>query len=188
MINPSVLEPTDPQGSVLIAGVGASQGLGAAIARRFAAGGYPVAIAGRNAEKLAATAAELAAGGAKVAHVVGDVARPADVARFVATAKELGPLAMAVQNAGSNRWGPFLETTGAEFEAHWREHALGGFHLAQAVIPERAARCAARPSSPPLPQPRPRCARYRKALRGSSVRKASMSATSSSTAGSRATG
>ena len=37
---------------MLIAGVGASNGLGAAIARRFAAGGYPVAIAGRNAEKL----------------------------------------------------------------------------------------------------------------------------------------
>ena len=140
MTNPSVLEPTPPRGSVLVAGVGASQGVGAAIARRFAAGGYPVAIAGRNAEKLAATAAELASSGAKVAHVVGDVSRPADVARFVAVAKELGPLAMAVQNAGSNRWGPFLETTGAEFETHWREHALGGFHLAQAVIPELLAR------------------------------------------------
>ena len=41
---------------MLISGVGASHGLGAAIARRFAAGGYPVVIAGRNAEKLAATA------------------------------------------------------------------------------------------------------------------------------------
>ncbi len=41
----SVLEPTAPQGSVLIAGVGASHGLGAAIARRFAAGGYPVVVA-----------------------------------------------------------------------------------------------------------------------------------------------
>src|ERR1700745_1632392 len=71
-------EPNAVQGSVLIAGVGASHGLGAAIARRFAAGGYPVAIAGRNAENLAVTAADLAAGGAKVAHVVGDVARPAD--------------------------------------------------------------------------------------------------------------
>ena len=34
-----------PKGSVLIAGVGSPFGLGAAIARRFAAGGYPVAVA-----------------------------------------------------------------------------------------------------------------------------------------------
>jgi NAD(P)-dependent dehydrogenase (short-subunit alcohol dehydrogenase family) len=34
--------------SVLVVGVGAWQGLGAAIARRFAKGGHPVVIAGRN--------------------------------------------------------------------------------------------------------------------------------------------
>jgi NAD(P)-dependent dehydrogenase (short-subunit alcohol dehydrogenase family) len=39
------------QSSVLIVGVGASRGLGAAIARRFARGGYPVTISGRNAAK-----------------------------------------------------------------------------------------------------------------------------------------
>ena len=50
-----------PKGSVLVVGVGASQGLGAAIARRFAAGGHPVVVAGRNAEKLEVTAAELKA-------------------------------------------------------------------------------------------------------------------------------
>ncbi|TAI63316.1 glucose 1-dehydrogenase, partial [Bradyrhizobium sp. Leo170] len=43
MGSPSILEPTAAQGSVLIAGVGATEGVGAAIARRFAAGGYPVA-------------------------------------------------------------------------------------------------------------------------------------------------
>jgi NAD(P)-dependent dehydrogenase (short-subunit alcohol dehydrogenase family) len=35
------------QSGVLIVGVGASRGLGAAIARRFATGGHPVTIAGR---------------------------------------------------------------------------------------------------------------------------------------------
>ena len=87
MDSPSVLQPAPPQGSVLISGVGASHGLGAAIARRFAAGGYPVVIAGRNAEKLAATAEELSSAGAKVSHVVGDASRAADVARFVTAAR-----------------------------------------------------------------------------------------------------
>ena len=46
------------RGSVVIVGVGASRGLGAAIARRFAREGYPVVIAGRSQDKLDATLAE----------------------------------------------------------------------------------------------------------------------------------
>ena len=140
MDSPSVVQPAAPQGSVLISGVGASQGLGAAIARRFAAGGYPVAIAGRNSDKLAAAAAELAAAGARVTHVVGDASKAADVARFVEAAEKLAPLAVAVHNAGSNRPAPFLKLSQEQFEAHWREHALGGFQLAQAAIPALLAR------------------------------------------------
>lgn len=127
--------PGGPRGSVLVAGVGAHQGLGAAIARRFAREGFPVLIAGRNAEKLAATEAALKAEGFKVASEVGDISRAEDAARFVQAAQALGPLAVAVHNAGSNRPSPFLKLSEAEFEAHWREHALGGFQLAQAALP-----------------------------------------------------
>jgi NAD(P)-dependent dehydrogenase (short-subunit alcohol dehydrogenase family) len=121
--------------SVLIVGVGASRGLGAAIARRFAQGGYPVVMAGRNADKLAATAGELKAAGANVAFVVGDATSAADAKRFVAEAEQLAPLAVAVHNAGGNDPMPFLQITEASFTQHWREHALGGFQLAQAAIP-----------------------------------------------------
>ena len=122
-------------GSLLVVGVGASNGLGAAIARRFAAGGFPVAIAGRNAPKLEETAAELRASGATVASVVGDAADASDTRRFVEAAERLAPLAIAVHNAGSNRPAPFLKVSQEQFESHWREHALGGFHLAQASLP-----------------------------------------------------
>jgi NAD(P)-dependent dehydrogenase (short-subunit alcohol dehydrogenase family) len=105
------------RGSVLVAGVGAAKGLGAAIARRFAAGGYPVALAGRSADKLEPVVAALNAAGAKAVGVVGDVANAADVSRFIAAAQSLGPLAAAVHNAGGNR------------------PALGGFHLGQAAVP-----------------------------------------------------
>ena len=44
---------SEEKGTVLVSGVGASNGLGAAIARKFAAGGYPVVIAGRSEEKTA---------------------------------------------------------------------------------------------------------------------------------------
>ena len=121
--------------SVLTVGVGAWQGLGAAIARRFARGGHPVVVAGRNAQKLEATATELRKTGARVSCVVGDAALAEDARRFAAEAQRLAPLAVAVHNAGGNEPAPFLEVTEASFTRHWREHALGGFQLAQAALP-----------------------------------------------------
>lgn len=121
--------------SVLIVGVGAWNGLGAAIARRFASGGHPVVVAGRNAAKLEATARELKKSGARASFVIGDAALTADAAGFVAEAERLAPLAVAVHNAGSNEPAPFLEVSEERFTRHWREHALGGFQLAQAAIP-----------------------------------------------------
>jgi len=123
------------RGSVLVVGVGASRGVGAAVARRFVREGFPVAIAGRNAEKLAATAAELKAAGATVSMVVGDGSLAEDARRFVAAAQALAPLAVVVHNAGSNLPAPFLKVTEQRFESHWREHTLGGFQTAQAAIP-----------------------------------------------------
>ena len=108
---------------------------GAAVARRFVREGFPVAIAGRNAEKLAATAAELKAAGATVSMVVGDGSLAEDARRFVAAAQALAPLAVVVHNAGSNLPAPFLKVTEQRFESHWREHTLGGFQTAQAAIP-----------------------------------------------------
>ena len=123
------------KGGVLVVGVGASQGLGAAIARRFARCGYPVAIAGRTPAKVEAVLAELKAEGAEAVSVIGDASLAADVARFVAAAETLAPLAVAVHNAGGNRPAPFLKVSEAVFEQHWREHCLGAFQLGQAALP-----------------------------------------------------
>jgi NAD(P)-dependent dehydrogenase (short-subunit alcohol dehydrogenase family) len=126
----------DPsQAGVLIVGVGASRGLGAAIARRFAKGGHPVTIAGRTAAKLEATAEALKKAGAKVSFVVGDAAKAEDARRFVAEAERLAPLQVAIHNAGGNDPAPFLKVSEESFTQHWREHALGAYQLAQAAIP-----------------------------------------------------
>ncbi len=123
-------------GNALIVGVGAANGLGAAAARVFAAAGFDVTIAGRNARKLEAAASSIAAAGRAPRVAVGDVTRAEDVSRFVSVASEAGPIAVAVHNAGGNSPAPFLEVTQAVFEEHWRAHALGGFLLAQAVLPK----------------------------------------------------
>ena len=127
-------------GSIVIAGVGSIQGVGAAIARRFGREGYPVVIAGRNTDKLLATSEALEAEDIRVIAVPGDVTQPEDVKRFVAAAEELAPLAIAVHNAGSNRPAPFLQMPEEDFETHWREHALGAFNLARAALPALLAR------------------------------------------------
>lgn len=132
-MNPQLRDAGDS--SVLVVGVGAWQGLGAALARRFASGGHPVVIAGRNAEKLQATCAELQKSGARAASVVGDAAQAADARRFIEEAERLAPLAVAIHNAGSNQPEPFMQVTEERFTQHWREHALGGFQLAQAALP-----------------------------------------------------
>src|SRR5271169_1173738 len=96
------------QSAVLIVGVGATRGLGAAIARRFARGGHPVTIAGRNAAKLEATADELKKAGASISIAVGDATNAEDVRRFVGEADRAGRLHAAVHNAGGNEPAPFL--------------------------------------------------------------------------------
>ena len=128
------------QGSVLILGVGSPRGLGAAAARVFAEAGFPVVIAGRSHDKLRQAAESIAAVGRAPQIEVGDVSNAGDVARFVASAESLGPLQVAVQNAGGNRPSPFLKVTSEVFEEHWRAHALAGFLLAQAVLPNMLAR------------------------------------------------
>src|SRR5260370_32368712 len=94
------IEPS--QSGVLVVGAGASRGLGAAIARRFAKGGHPVVIAGRNVEKLEKTASELRDAGVKATIITGDAADAEDAKRFVAEAEKLAPLALAVHNAVTN--------------------------------------------------------------------------------------
>ncbi len=134
----AILEPKTPRGSVLIVGVGAYHGLGAAIARRFAAGGYPVLLAGRNKGKLNETAKRIEASGARVALSVGDASSTFDMARFVRDAESLAPLAVAVQNVGSNRVSPFLQLAPQELEGHWREQVLVNFEIAKSTLPALA--------------------------------------------------
>src|SRR3954466_1490155 len=56
--------------------VGAGPGLGAAIARRFARGGYRVTLVARSAATMAPTAQELRAAGAEVTTIEADAGDP----------------------------------------------------------------------------------------------------------------
>lgn len=122
--------------TALIVGVGASRGLGAAAAMRFAKEGLHVVVAGRTTEKIEKVASEIRAAGYSAQAVTGDGANESDAVRFVATAEERGPLELVLHNAGSNRRDAFLNLEVSDFEALWREHCLGGF-----LTGRESARC-----------------------------------------------
>jgi NAD(P)-dependent dehydrogenase (short-subunit alcohol dehydrogenase family) len=117
-----------------IAGVGASRGLGAAVAKRFASGGLIVALTGRNAERVRAIAAEIAAAGGQARAVPGDVSSPSDVERMVAEVQGFGPLRAAIFNAGNAVRGTPLELTPEQFESTWRGSTYAGFVFARAAL------------------------------------------------------
>jgi NAD(P)-dependent dehydrogenase (short-subunit alcohol dehydrogenase family) len=120
-------------GIVWVAGVGASRGAGAAIARRFAKEGYTVAVTGRTAGSLHTIVDEIESFGGKGLAIPGDVQKEGDLLEIVAGLEARGPIEVGVYNAGNALWRPPLETTTADFEAVWRVGCLGGFMFAREV-------------------------------------------------------
>jgi NAD(P)-dependent dehydrogenase (short-subunit alcohol dehydrogenase family) len=109
--------------------LGASRGIGAAVAARCAAAGSAhLALVGRDEHALRAVAADVAPGRSSV-HVC-DVTDPAAVAALV---DALPALDVAVVNAGTNRPGPFLDVGEADFDAVMTLNVRAAFFAAQAA-------------------------------------------------------
>jgi NAD(P)-dependent dehydrogenase (short-subunit alcohol dehydrogenase family) len=82
---------------------GASQGIGLATARAFAAAGWTTLMAARSADRLAAAIAGMGAAGARAEAAPCDVADPASVAAlFAGVAGRHGRLDAVFNNAGTN--------------------------------------------------------------------------------------
>lgn len=118
-----------------IAGVGASAGLGAALARRFAQGGMLAAITGRNEQRLQAMAAEIGQAGGRAVTFPGDISIDSELERLAMAVRTLGPLRAAIFNAGHSVWGSLLQISPQQFEEAWRTSAYGGFLFARAAVP-----------------------------------------------------
>jgi NAD(P)-dependent dehydrogenase (short-subunit alcohol dehydrogenase family) len=117
-----------------IAGVGASAGLGAALARRYARGGLAVALTGRTASRVGAVAQEIRDAGG-VAHALpGDLADEAQAPHLAAQLRALGPLRAAVFNVGNAVRGGALDLTPEQFEQAWRGSTFAGFVFAREVL------------------------------------------------------
>jgi len=115
--------------SALVTGGGT--GIGAAIARRFAAEGAKVTVTGRRESPIKAVAAEI--GGHCVA---GDVSVRADAERMVAEAVAAhGGLDVLVNNAGVARYAPLEETTDDLYDFQMDVNVRGPFLVTRAALP-----------------------------------------------------
>ena len=112
--------------------IGIGPGNGAAIARRFYAAGYSVALLARSTALTTELAKELK-GSLAIACDVADAQSVS--AAFAQIRDKLGEVAVLVYNAGSGSWGTVEDITPAQFTSSWEVNALGGLLAAQQVIP-----------------------------------------------------
>ncbi|MEM7271224.1 MAG: SDR family NAD(P)-dependent oxidoreductase, partial [Pseudomonadota bacterium] len=121
--------------------VGAGEGLGAALAARFARGGYDMALISRSeagsADALAAAQAE----GTSAKFFQGDANEPESIEAALIEAREIGQIDVMIYNVrgGFPASEPLDMTYKAMEEVH-RLEVVGAFAAAKAVLPDMRAR------------------------------------------------
>jgi NAD(P)-dependent dehydrogenase (short-subunit alcohol dehydrogenase family) len=121
--------------------VGASRGIGAAIAETLAADGATVTVSARSEGPLAAVAERIEEAGGR-AHVVPvDVADPDAIQRAAAAARSLGgPVDILVYATGQAEVGPFEEFADEAWERLYTVNVMGAVRFARAVLPDQRSR------------------------------------------------
>lgn len=122
---------------------GASQGIGAALARMFARQlrGVRLALVARNAKNLRTVAKECTELGAEAAAFPADTSDGAAVAKLARTVrKRCGPVDVLINNAGQFHGAPFLQTALTDFDAQIAANLRSVFLVSQAFVPAMVER------------------------------------------------
>ena len=119
----------------IVAGVG--EGTGAALARRFRADGYSIALLARDPGYSQSLAAELGDAQAYACDV-GDA--DSVQAAMAGIRRDLGEADVLLYNASGRAFGGIDDITPADFETTWRVSAMGSLLLSQAVLPAMKAK------------------------------------------------
>jgi NAD(P)-dependent dehydrogenase (short-subunit alcohol dehydrogenase family) len=121
--------------SAVIIGVGPMQGLGATLAKYFAAKGLHVYIAGRSEDKLQQVAENIRQKGGSVSAVLADATIERDVEHLFKVARLDGHrIEIAAYNVDSNIPSPLLEMDAETFTALWRQNCLGAFFFGKEAV------------------------------------------------------
>ncbi len=108
--------------------VGTGDYIGAAIARRFAEGGFTVCMGRRNGHKLEPLVNELRGMGGKAygyTHDARDEEQTEAIFKEIET--NVGPIDLVIFNVGGNVYFPLMETTARVFRKVWEMACFAGF-------------------------------------------------------------
>jgi len=120
---------------------GASSGIGWALAKALAAEGCAVGLIARREKLLKSLAAEIAAAGGKTAYAVGDTGNRESLGAAIAAIRTaLGPIDLAIANAGVGKATRLDPVNVADVENMFRVNVLGVVNTFAAVMPEMLAR------------------------------------------------
>ncbi len=120
---------------------GAGKGIGKAIAVALAQEGSHVGLLARTEKDIKAVAEELEALGVKAAIATADVADRGQVEAAVASVqRELGPVDILINNAGTGTFGKFLELEPEVWENQVRVNLFGVYYATRAVLPQMIER------------------------------------------------
>jgi NAD(P)-dependent dehydrogenase (short-subunit alcohol dehydrogenase family) len=128
-------EELDPKQDRVVAVTGAGTGIGQAVAARFGALGWRVAVGGRRVDKLGDTARLVQeAGGRCLPHAL-DVTDAGSVERFFTAAEaELGTVTAVINNAATARYGPLDDFSPEEITAEIATKLTGALFMARRAI------------------------------------------------------
>jgi NAD(P)-dependent dehydrogenase (short-subunit alcohol dehydrogenase family) len=116
------------QRTAIVVGVGSEQGLGAALARRFASEGHRVVVSGRTEAKLSRVVRAIVDSSGKAEVFTADATIESDVvALFDFAAGSSHIVDLVAFNAGNNVRHDFRSMPAELFEQTWRVAAFGGF-------------------------------------------------------------
>jgi NAD(P)-dependent dehydrogenase (short-subunit alcohol dehydrogenase family) len=114
----------------IVTGVG--PGTGSALVRRFAKGGYKVAMLARTENRLRDLATEVPGATAYPCDVADDAQINATLARI---ARDLGPANVLIHNAVGGAFGDFQQIDPSVLERNVKTNVMALLHLARAVAP-----------------------------------------------------
>ena len=128
------------QGKIALV-TGAGKGIGRAIALALASQGALVGLIARTEKDLQAVAGEIKASGGKASIATADVSDIASVNKAVENIQQqLGSIDILINNAGTGKFGKFLELDPEEWENQVKVNLFGVYYVTRAVLPQMIER------------------------------------------------